>query len=35
VGRGFVAIVSIILENESPQIRRQFARLMEETPEVT
>jgi Lrp/AsnC family leucine-responsive transcriptional regulator len=34
VGRGFVAIVNIILESESPQIRRQFARLIEQTPEV-
>jgi Lrp/AsnC family leucine-responsive transcriptional regulator len=34
VGRGFIAIVSIALDSESPQIRRQFARLIEETPEV-
>jgi len=34
VGRGFVAIVSIVLDSESPQIRRQFARLIDETPEV-
>ncbi|HSP14468.1 MAG TPA: Lrp/AsnC family transcriptional regulator [Thermoanaerobaculia bacterium] len=34
LGRNFLAIVSIVLEAESPQIRRKFAAIAREMPEI-
>jgi Lrp/AsnC family leucine-responsive transcriptional regulator len=33
-GRGFLVIANVIMESESAQLRRQFARIARETPEV-
>ncbi len=34
VGRGFLAIASVLLDSEAPPIRRQFAKLVHDLPEV-
>jgi Lrp/AsnC family leucine-responsive transcriptional regulator len=34
VGRGFLAVARVIMDSDSPRIRRQFGELMNDLPEV-